>query len=150
MGPRAMSMLEDCLAALRLGLDFAEAGNATAAPLVFDDVLREAVKLRGPAAREIEVVAHYGASRISAALKQEEERSRRLAEAAALAHKLEAPSDTLDSVDLIADVLISMGETQLAIPYCNKAVALTRGMSRLMLKSGNRRRWRELYAAFAV
>jgi hypothetical protein len=24
------------------------------------------------------------------------------------------------------------------------------GMSRLMLKSGNRRRWRELYAAFAV
>jgi tetratricopeptide (TPR) repeat protein len=121
-----MSMLEDCLAALRLGLGFAEAGNVTTAPQVFDDVLREAAKMGGPVAREMEVVAHYGASRIAAALKREEERRRRLAEAARLARKLEAPSGDLESVDLVSDTLMAMGESQLAIPYCSQAVALTR------------------------
>jgi tetratricopeptide (TPR) repeat protein len=120
-----MTMLEDCVAALSLGFGFVKAGNAKSAPSVFDDVIREAANLDAPAAREAEVVAHYGASCLAAALKQEDERNRRLAEAAILARKLPAPSDMLDSVDLLADALMSMGESQLAIPYCNQAVALT-------------------------
>src|SRR5437016_8640939 len=114
-----MTMLEDCVAALSLGLGFVKAGNAKSAPSVFDDVIREAAKLDGPAAREAEVVAHYGASCLAATLRREDESKRRLSEAAILARKLPAPSDMLDSVDLIADTLVSMGEIQLAIPYCN-------------------------------
>src|SRR5690242_21939974 len=98
-----MTMLEDCVAALSLGLGFVKAGNARSAPSVFNDVIREAAKLDGPAAREAEVVAHYGASCLAAALKQDDERNRRRAEAAILARALPAPSDMPDSVDLLAD-----------------------------------------------
>ena len=120
-----MTMLEDCVAALSLGLGLVKAGNAKSAPSVFDDVIREVARLDGPAAREAEVVAHYGASCLAGALKQEDKSKRRLSEAAVLARKLPAPSDMLDSVDLIAETLVSMGEIQLAIPYCNQAVVLT-------------------------
>lgn len=119
-----MSMVEDCTDALRIGFDLVRAGDATAAAKVFDDVLRATASVDGPEARELEVVARYGAGQASAAVKPQDEAQRR-ADVSALAHKLGAPSATLDCVDLAAEVLMSMGENLLAIPYCNKAVALT-------------------------
>jgi tetratricopeptide (TPR) repeat protein len=82
--------------------------------------------LKGLEAREAEVLAHYGASRIAAARKQEDERDRRLSVAKALARQIEAPSRNLDAVDMMAEKLMQMGESQLAIAYCNRAVELTR------------------------
>jgi tetratricopeptide (TPR) repeat protein len=122
----AMDMLHECLAALSFALPYAEAGNLSAAAPVFESVLREAAKLEGLAAREAEVVAHYGASRLAAARQQEEERRRQLETTVALARALPEPSRDLEAVDLVADTLMNVGESRLAIPYCNRAIELTR------------------------
>ena len=119
-----MGRFDDCIDALRSGLDLAKAGDATATRL-FEDVLRQAAKLPGPEAKELALVAQYGASLIAGALGREDERGRRLGAATALARRLETPSDQLDAVDLLADTLMAMGESQLAIAYCHRAIALT-------------------------
>jgi tetratricopeptide (TPR) repeat protein len=121
-----MDMLRECLAALEFALPYAEAGNLSASAPVFESVLRETAKLDGLPAREAEVVAHYGASRLAAARNQEGERRRELETTTALARALPEPSRDLEAVDLVADTLMNIGESRLAIPYCNRAVELTR------------------------
>jgi hypothetical protein len=119
-----MNMYEDCAAALRIVIDFTGAGRAKGPPEVFDSVFREAANIEGTEGRELEVVAHFGASLLSAL--PEPDRSERLAKARALAREIAAPSDKLDSVDLMTEALMAMEEHALAIAWANHAAVLTR------------------------
>lgn len=116
-------MLEDSAAALRIVVDFT-GGPTKGPPAVFDSVFREAARIEGLEGRELEVVAHFGASRLSG-LSQKQRRAH-AAKAAALARGLAGPSDYLDTVDLMADALMAMEEHARAIAWCNQAAALTR------------------------
>ncbi|HEY1929711.1 MAG TPA: tetratricopeptide repeat protein [Caulobacteraceae bacterium] len=118
-----MNMVEDSAAALRIVVDFV-GGPSKGPPGVFDAVFREAAKIEGPEGRELEVVAHFGASRFPGY--PAKQRHSHLASAATIARAIENPSDNLETVDLTADALMTMEEHALAIAWCNKAVALTR------------------------
>lgn len=120
---QSMNMLEDSAAALRIVVDFT-GGPAKDMPEVFDAVFREAAKIKGREGRELELVAHFGASRLpNASAKQRKEH---LAAAVSVARGLDGPSHELDTVDLAADALMAMEEHTLAIAWCNQAAALTR------------------------
>ncbi len=117
-----MNMFEDSCAALQIVVDFT-GGPPKGPASVFEAVFREAANIPGPEGRELEIVAHYGSSRVpgvSAA-----EGGAHLAKALEIARALPAPSDKLESVDLVADTLNAMREFQLAIPWCNQAATLT-------------------------
>src|SRR6516165_4945607 len=102
-----MNMLEDSAAALRIVINFT-GGASKGSPAVFDAVFREAAKIKGREGRELEIVAHFGASRFPQY--PPDRRRDHLAAAASLARRLEGPSDKLDTVDLMADALMAMEE----------------------------------------
>jgi tetratricopeptide (TPR) repeat protein len=118
-----MNMLEDSAAALRLVINFT-AKTAKGPASVFDAVFREAANIPRPEGRELEVTAHFGASCLPAY--PEAKRRDHLAKARSLARQIGAPSDQLESVDLMADALMAMEENAQAIAWCNQAAALTR------------------------
>lgn len=118
-----MNMLEDSAAALRIVVDFV-GGPSKGPPGVFDAVFREAAAIEGPEGRELEVVAHFAASRFPGY--SAKQRRNHLATAASIARELDGPSDKLDTVDLMSDALMAMEEHALAIAWCNQAAALTR------------------------
>lgn len=117
-----MNMFEDSCGALRILVDFN--GKATQGPpSVIEFVLREAGKITATEGRELEVVAHFGASRHPAL--PDSKRRDHLAQARTLARRIGEPSDKLDSVDLMTDALMALDEHALAIPWANRAAALT-------------------------
>jgi tetratricopeptide (TPR) repeat protein len=117
-----MNMREDSAAALRIVVDFI-GGPSKGPPGVYDAVFREAAKIVEPEGRELEVVAHFGASRFPGYSAQR--RRDHAASAASIARQLAGPSDKLDTVDLMSDALMAMEEHALAIAWCNQAAALT-------------------------
>jgi tetratricopeptide (TPR) repeat protein len=131
-----MNMYEDCVAALGIVMDFTDAGKTKGPPGVFDSVFREAGKMSGPEWREIELTAHFGASRLPAF--SDAQRRDHLAKASELARRLETPSDKLEAVDLAAETLMALGEHQRAIGWCNRAAELTQRNA----KAAGGRLWR--------
>ncbi|HEY2048881.1 MAG TPA: tetratricopeptide repeat protein [Caulobacteraceae bacterium] len=122
-GGLRMNMVEDSAAALHIIVNFV-GGPSKGPPGVFDAVFREAAKIEGPEGRELEVVAHFGASRFPGYPARQ--RHSHLASAATIARGIKHPSDTLDTVDLTSEALVAMEENALAIAWCNQAVALTK------------------------